>query len=614
MGLKDMSSQPRSILILYGSQSGNSEELAEQAGKACSAQGLDPSVKAMDEIQITDLSSQKRVLVCCSTWGDGEQPDNAEDLWEAANSGAISSLKGLNFSVLALGDTSYDLFCESGKEWDAWFEKMGANRVHQRVDCDVDFEGPAAEWTAAVIPLMVAIEDDPDATDEDSSSTSATEVTAVSSEIPTKTEKSQWNAKNPYSTKITQNYVLNGEGSGKETRHIVFELGDSGLNYKAGDALGVVPRCPPEVVAEILSMTALTGEEIVETYAGECTLKEALMDKYEVHRVSKKWIESLGPRLVSSSSSIEIKIVSRKRTSSRDGTLLVEWKGSGEGDDLPERYVEIGMPSNPSEALWNELTSDSKAMEDYMWSRDYVDALSDFGHIGFSAQQLIEGMDRLKPRLYSIASSPDHEPGTVHLTVGIVRYNHHDRDKTGLCTGFLADRCQVEETDIGVFMSPTRSFVLPSDGSVDAIMVGPGTGIAPFRAFLQQRDINGDTGRNWLFFGDWTEEGEYYYRDEMESWKERGVLDKHDLAWSRQGSEKVYVQHLMKKNGEEIWKWIDGGGYFYVCGDKNYMAKDVHTTLIEICSEFGSMTPDEAKDFVETKLMKTEKRYLRDVY
>ncbi|MAE98226.1 MAG: sulfite reductase subunit alpha [Euryarchaeota archaeon] len=614
MGLKDMSSQPRSILILYGSQSGNSEELAEQAGKACSAQGLNPSVKAMDEIQITDLSSQKRVLVCCSTWGDGEQPDNAEDLWEAANSGAISSLKGLNFSVLALGDTSYDLFCESGKEWDAWFEKMGANRVHQRVDCDVDFEGPAAEWTAAVIPLMVAIEDDPDAMDEDSSSTSATEVTAVSSEIPTKTEKSQWNAKNPYSTKITQNYVLNGEGSGKETRHIVFELGDSGLNYKAGDALGVVPRCPPEVVAEILSMTALTGEEIVETYAGECTLKEALMDKYEVHRVSKKWIESLGPRLVSSSSSIEIKIVSRKRTSSRDGTLLVEWKGSGEGDDLPERYVEIGMPSNPSEALWNELTSDSKAMEDYMWSRDYVDALSDFGHIGFSAQQLIEGMDRLKPRLYSIASSPDHEPGTVHLTVGIVRYNHHDRDKTGLCTGFLADRCQVEETDIGVFMSPTRSFVLPSDGSVDAIMVGPGTGIAPFRAFLQQRDINGDTGRNWLFFGDWTEEGEYYYRDEMESWKERGVLDKHDLAWSRQGSEKVYVQHLMKKNGEEIWKWIDGGGYFYVCGDKNYMAKDVHTTLIEICSEFGSMTPDEAKDFVETKLMKTEKRYLRDVY
>ena len=613
--MRDIVSEPRSILILYGSQSGNSEELAEQAGKACSNHGLNASVKAMDEIQINDLANQKRVLIYCSTWGDGEQPDNAEDLWEAANGGAISDLKGLNFSVLALGDTSYDLFCESGKEWDAWFENMGANRVHQRVDCDVDYEGPAAEWTAAVLPLMAAIEDDPAEVDNDSSSTTVTSIAEASDlEVSKKSEKSQWTAKNPYSTKISENYVLNGEGSGKETRHIVFQLGDSGLNYKAGDALGVVPRGPPEVVQKILSITSLTGEEIVETHAGEFSLREALTDKYEVHRVSKKWIESLGPRLVSSSSSIDIKIISRTRSSSSNGNIIMEWAGSGEDNDVPEQYVEIGIPSNPSEVLWRELTSDPKAMEDYMWSRDYVDALSDFGHIGFTAQQLVEGMDRLKPRLYSIASSPDHEPGTVHLTVGIVRYNHHDRDKTGLCTGFLADRCEVNETDIGVFMSPTRSFVLPEVGSADAIMVGPGTGIAPFRAFLQQRDINGDTGRNWLFFGDWTEDGEYYYRDEMESWKERGILDRHDLAWSRQGSEKVYVQHLMKKNGEEIWNWIDGGGYFYVCGDKNYMAKDVHSTLIEICSEHGKMTPEEAKEFVESTLMKTQKRYLRDVY
>ena len=203
---------------------------------------------------------------------------------------------------------------------------------------------------------------------------------------------------------------------------------------------------------------------------------------------------------------------------------------------------------------------------------------------------MVEGMDRLKPRLYSIASSPEFEPGTVHLTVGIVRYSHHDRDRTGLCTGYMADRCEVRDTEIGVFMSPTRSFVLPEDGSTDVIMVGPGTGIAPFRAFLQQRELDGATGRNWLFFGDWTEEGEYYYRDEMESWKESGVLDRQDLAWSRAGSEKVYVQHLMEKNGEEIWEWINGGGYFYVCGDKNYMAKDVHKTLISICANFGEMS------------------------
>ena len=195
-----------------------------------------------------------------------------------------------------------------------------------------------------------------------------------------------------------------------------------------------------------------------------------------------------------------------------------------------------------------------------------------------------------------------------------MRYSHHERDRTGLCTGYLADRCDVGDTEIGVFMSPTRSFILPEDGNTDCIMVGPGTGIAPFRAYLQQRDLNGDKGRNWLFFGDWTEEGEYYYRDEMEDWKERGVLDHHDLAWSRAGDEKVYVQHLMAKHGKEIWNWIDGGAYFYVCGDKNYMAKDVHSTLIEICAEHGGMSPDEAKEFVEVGMMKTDKRYLRDVY
>ena len=423
-----------------------------------------------------------------------------------------------------------------------------------------------------------------------------------------------WSAKNPYSSKLNENYVLNGEGSRKETHHVVIDLGDSELEYKAGDAIGVIPRCPPELVDETLSMCNFSGDEEVETHLGACNLREALTDRYEIHRTSKKWVGALGPRLSSDAGTIEIRIVKRQRVSSDDGSLLMDWEGSGVDEDIPEGYSEIGSASDPAETLWNELTADSKAMEDYIWSRDYIDALSDFGHIGFTPQQLIDGMDRLKPRLYSIASSPDHEPGTVHLTVAIVRYNHHGRDRTGLCTGFLAEHCEISDTEIGVFMSPTRSFVLPDDGSTDAIMVGPGTGVAPFRAFLQQREIDGATGRNWLFFGDWTEEGEYLYREEMEAWKENGILDRHDLAWSRAGPEKVYVQHLMKQHGEEIWRWMDGGGYFYVCGDKNYMAKDVHSTFIEICAEYGGMSDDEAKEYVETGLMKTEKRYLRDVY
>ena len=425
---------------------------------------------------------------------------------------------------------------------------------------------------------------------------------------------SDWSAKNPYSSNLTENFVLNGEGSRKETRHIVFDLGDSGLQYKAGDALGVIPRCPPELAEDVLASCGFSGDEEVDTHLGPCGLRQALTERYEIHRISKKWIEELGPRLSSGAADIEIRIVHRQRTSSRDGSVLIDWNGSGAEDDVPVGYVEIGSASDPAETLWAELTGDSKAMEDYIWSRDYIDGLADFGHIGFTPQQLVDGMDRLKPRLYSIASSPDFEPGMVHLTVAIVRYNHHDRDRAGLCTGFMADHCEVGETDIGVFMSPTRSFVLPEDRSTDIIMVGPGTGIAPFRAFLQQRQMEGDSGRNWLFFGDWTEEGEYLYRDEMEEWRENGLIDRHDLAWSRAGPEKVYVQHLMEQHGEEIWNWIDGGAYFYVCGDKNYMARDVHSTLIGICSEYGGMSEEEAKEFVESGLMKAEKRYLRDVY
>ena len=425
---------------------------------------------------------------------------------------------------------------------------------------------------------------------------------------------SDWSAKNPYMTTISQNFVLNGESSQKETRHIVFELKDSGLNYKAGDALAVIPRCPPELADEILLATNFSGDEEVETHLGSCMLRDALTDRFEIHRVSKKWIEGLANRAPEDSAQVKISITSRKRYSSKDGTLLLDWAGSGSEGDLPEGYVEVGPVGESYATLLSELTSDSKAMEDYIWSRDYIDSISDFGGIGFTPQQLVDGMDRLKPRLYSIASSPDFEKGTVHLTVAIVRYSHHGRGRDGLCTGFMADECETNSTEVGVFMSPTRSFVLPEDGSKDIIMVGPGTGIAPFRAFLQQREIDGSTGRNWLFFGDWTEEGEYLYRDEMKKWNEKGLITKHDLAWSRQGSEKVYVQHLMKNSGEEIWNWIDNGAYFYVCGDKQYMAKDVHSTLIGICSEFGGMSLEEAKEFVETGLMKTEKRYLRDVY
>ena len=422
-----------------------------------------------------------------------------------------------------------------------------------------------------------------------------------------------WSAKNPYTSTITDNHILTGKDSKKETRHIVFDLGKSGLTYKAGDALGVIPVTSSELVDDVLGALGVDADQIVETHVGDVSLREALSQHYEIHQATKKFIINLGSKFNNGESQIEIRLVKRTRSSTSSGLETEQWSWSGEADDYPSNYSPTSTIIDPAHELWNKLTQDDKAMEDYLWGRDYIDVLSDFGHLGITGQEFVDSLGRLKPRLYSIASSPDFEAGTVHLTVAIVRYEGQGRSKTGLTTGYLADRISVGD-GVEVFMSPTRSFILPEDGANDIIMVGPGTGIAPFRAFLQQRKVDESKGRNWLFFGDWTEEGEFLYRDEIQSYVKDGTIDQLDLAWSREGPSKVYVQHLMEENGAEIWNWLDNGGYFYVCGDKNRMARDVHSTLIQICSQHGGMSDEDAKHYVERTLMKDEKRYLRDVY
>ena len=424
----------------------------------------------------------------------------------------------------------------------------------------------------------------------------------------------EWSAKNPYESTVTVNHILNGEDSKKETRHFVFDLGDSGLTYKAGDALGVIPVTSSELVEDVIVALGADSDEIVETHVGEVTLLDALSNHYEIHQANRKFVASIGNKFEATGGSSEIRIVKRIRTSVGSGQATMHWSWSGDDDDYPDGYNPIRGGVDPAFELWKSLSSDDKSMEDYLWGRDYIDVLNDFGHLGFSGQDFVDQIGRLKPRLYSIASSPDFEPGTVHLTIAIVRYEGQDRKKTGLTTGYLADRVPEGTSNVRVFMSPTRSFILPEDGSKDIIMVGPGTGIAPFRAFLQRRQMDGATGRNWLFFGDWTEAGEFLYRDEIGEYVADGTIDKLDLAWSREGPEKVYVQHLMAGHAAEIWEWIDNGGYFYVCGDKNRMARDVHSTLINICIEQGGLSEEDAKQFVEQTLMREEKRYLRDVY
>ena len=413
-----------------------------------------------------------------------------------------------------------------------------------------------------------------------------------------------WSAKNPYMTRITENYILNGEGSRKETRHIVFELGDSGLDYKVGDALGVVAENPPHIVEELLSVQGWDRDASVTTHNGERTLYDALKKDFEVHMANKKFVQSLAEKVVSSGMNISMSMVSRSRNNST-------WVASSEEKTPPSL-----LPSSPSDdpaSKVEAINADTKAVEDYLWTRDYIDIMREFD-VKYSPEEFLELADRLKPRLYSIASSHDAHPGFVELTVGIVRSEYNGRARGGLCTQFMADEIDTSGAPIGVFMSPTKSFILPEDKDTDIIMVGPGTGIAPFRAFMEQRVHDGGTGKNWLFFGDQSEKTEFYYKDEIESWIDEGHLYRFTTAWSRDQEEKIYVQHRLKEHGAEIWEWFERGAYFYICGDKQYMAKDVHRALIQIAIDHGGMSEEDATHFIEKTMMREEKRYLRDVY
>jgi len=414
----------------------------------------------------------------------------------------------------------------------------------------------------------------------------------------------QWSAKNPYMTTITENYILNGEGSRKETRHVVFELGDSGLDYKVGDALGVIAENPPHIVDELIEVQGWDRDQTVTTHKGERSLYDALKKDFEVHMANKKFVKSLATKVVSTGMNISMSFVSRQRNDEA-------WNASD--DNARPSGLKASVPSNDPAAQVEAINADVKAVEDYLWTRDYVDIMREF-EVKYTIEEFMELADKLKPRLYSIASSHDAHPGFVELTVGIVRFEYNGRARGGLCTQFMADEINTSGAPIGVFMSPTKSFVLPEDKDIDIIMVGPGTGIAPFRAFMEQRVYDGGKGRNWLFFGDQSASTEFYYKDTIEGWVDEGHLYKFTTAWSRDQEEKIYVQHRLKEHGKEVWEWFENGAYFYICGDKQYMAKDVHRALIDIAIEHGGMSEADATHFIEKTMMREQKRYLRDVY
>lgn len=534
------------IHILYGTQTGNAERVAMDAAAASRALGFAPQVTALDDISIEQLAEAGQAIIVTSTYGEGEMPDNAQLFWDALSASTAPRLEGLRFAVLGLGDTGYDDFCQAGKLIDMWLEQLGATRIAARRDCDVDYEDAAAAWLAETLPLAA-----PDGK-------AAQPTPQETADVPP-SRAAAWSRKNPYAARLAVNRRLSGSGSAKEIRHYEFYLGDSGLVYEAGDALGVVPVNDPALVD--LLVTRLGADP--ETPVGTGTLASLLSHGLEISTPSREFIAEIERRA---------------------------------GNDELSFVVRNG---------------DKEALDAYLWGKDIYDLLMLDPSMELSPAELVALLKPLQHRAYSISSSPLEAAGSVHLTVASVRYHADGRDRGGVCSTYLADRI-AEGGAAGIFVSQNKAFRVPADNDAPMIMVGPGTGIAPFRAFLQERRARGAKGRNWLFFGDQHKASDFVYEDELTKMSHDGLLTRIDLAFSRDQDAKIYVQTRMKENGKALFSWLEEGASFYVCGDASRMARDVDSALAEIVATHGGMSADKAVDYVAG--LRREKRYLRDVY
>ncbi|MGC1065837.1 sulfite reductase subunit alpha [Pantoea agglomerans] len=532
--------------ILYGSQTGNAEALAQTAAKSARAKGLVPVVQALGDVDLDVFATMRHVLIVTSTYGEGEMPDNAQLFWDAISASTAPRLEQMHFAVLAIGDTGYDGFCQAGKFIDMRLEQLGAKRVVDRIDCDIDFEEPSSEWLNSSMPQFAA------------SAGSSGTVLESAPEAPVIPGS---NKSNPYAAALITNKRLSGEQSAKDIRHFEFDLSDSGLKYEAGDALGVIPVNEPSLVS--LLLTQLNADYETPVPGFDRSLGDLLTYQFEISEPSRK---------------------------------LIEWVGQ----------------NTTNQELRHVLQHDDKdALGVWMWGKDTLDLLQLELTRTLAVPEFVALLRPLQHRAYSISSSSKAHPDQVHLTVASVRYHSGGRNRGGVCSTYLAERVRRGEKP-AIFISPNKSFRVPANNSAPLIMVGPGTGIAPFRAFLQERQATGAQGKNWLFFGDQHQEHDFIYQDELLAWRDNGLLTRLDLAFSRDQEKKIYVQSRMLEQGAELYAWLQEGAYFYVCGDASRMAKDVDNALYEVVRQFGGLSTERAADYVDQ--LKKEKRYLRDVY
>jgi sulfite reductase (NADPH) flavoprotein alpha-component len=552
------------LLVLYGSQTGTAEGLAKRLAQEAANRGFAPRVLPLNDCSKEHLVQGGKVIIISSTWGEGDLPDNAANFWSWLKSDTAPRLEKLEFAILGLGDRNYADFCGASKKLDGRLEALGAKRLTPRAECDVDYEAVAKRWTEG---LWVKLGNDggagnpPAATNGAngvSHSNYAHGVTHLALEAPAPL----YSRSNPFPARLLQNVLLNRAGSAKEVRHYELSLAGSGLVYEAGDALGVTPVNCPELVGNLLAVLRCKGDESVRLGEAAWPLREALTRQLDITKPSSELLAA----------------VTKEAPGCEFAPLLA-----------PERAAEL---------------------KNWLWGRDVLDILS-FMPTPIPLEQLLPLLRKLTPRLYSVASSPKAHSDEAHLTVSAVRYESLGRGRKGVASTFLADR--VGDADlVNVFVQPSASFKPPKCGDTPIIMVGPGTGIAPFRAFLEDRLVTGAKGKNWLFFGDQRCATDFLYEQQLTGWVKDGLLTRLDLAFSRDQAEKIYVQNRMLENGVELWSWLEAGAHFYVCGDAARMAKDVDNALHQIVAQAGGQSSVEATAYVEK--MKIQKRYLRDVY
>jgi sulfite reductase (NADPH) flavoprotein alpha-component len=538
------------LTILYGSQTGNSKSVAEEFKAKLDAINIPAKLFSMADYKLKQLKIESHVVVIVSTHGIGEAPDDAVSLHSFLVGKKAPKLDKLNFAVLGLGDTSYEFFCQTAKDFDKRLQDLGAVRIAERVDCDVDHDSEVAAWFETIIHQ---VKDDLSAISARSLAPSLDTDTSVKA-------VSQYTKKAPYTATLLESLKITGRDSVKDIRHIEISLEDSGIQYRPGDSLGIWFKNDVSLVNSLANLLDVDSDVSVNWSGETLSFNDVLINKVELTQSYP--------------------------------TFANKYAGYADNVDL------------------NALLDDKSVLREYLSQRQIIDVVRQFP-AKIAAQQFVDTLRSMTPRLYSIASSQAEVEDEVHLTVALVEYDAHGHTHQGGASSFLSTRLE-EGGEVGIFVEKNDNFRLPNDGNVPVIMIGPGTGIAPFRAFMQQREAEEASGENWLFFGNPNYTQDFLYQTEWQRFVKDGVLNKVSLAFSRDQEEKVYVQHRMLEQGAELYQWLERGAHIYVCGDANHMAKDVQDALVQIVIKHGAKSEEQAEQYISD--LRRVKRYQKDVY